>query len=93
VCGTKTFLQCVCTRRRNCCIGQIVIIPGICAFGEQDQARSFAALKKRPAIRTSTRFFLEHESIFVHACKENAEPGTKREVSHCWFKGLRITHL
>jgi hypothetical protein len=50
-------------------------------------------IKKRPAIRTSTHFFWNMSRFLSTRAKKTLNAGTKREVSHCWFKGLRITHL
>jgi hypothetical protein len=48
VCGTKNFSSVRLYSAPQLLHRTIVTIPGICAFGEQDQAGSFAAIKSDP---------------------------------------------
>jgi hypothetical protein len=48
VCGTKNFSSVRLYSAPQVLHRTIVTIPGICAFGEQDQAGSFAAIKSDP---------------------------------------------
>jgi hypothetical protein len=60
VCGTKNFSSVRLYSVPQLLHRTIVTISGICAFGEQDQAGSFAAMKSDPAIRTRGA---QHRSI------------------------------
>ena len=48
MCGTKNFSSVRLYSAPQLLHRTIVTIPGICAFGEQDQAGSFAAIKSDP---------------------------------------------
>jgi hypothetical protein len=76
-------------------LGSEVVAPpegvAVCAIAVPLRPHSSSAIDK--IATASTHFFWNMSRFLSTHAKKTLNAGTKREVSHCWFKGLRITHL